>query len=147
MEPGTCGGCGADLDGAPGRVASSVQVFGIPSAALTQYQMRAARVRAGSGHGFSWGEAQGSACAGGAGARPYLGPRDSCGLGDMMIDGVVPLGCGRASLSRPSIPGNAGMAAGQLRGAGQRGWPRCIGGVRAAACHPHQRHRPAGRGA
>ena len=39
VEPGTCGGCGADLDGAPGRVASSVQVFGIPSAALTQYQM------------------------------------------------------------------------------------------------------------
>ena len=29
----------------------------------------------------------GSACAGGAGARPYLGPRDCCGLGDMMIDG------------------------------------------------------------
>src|SRR5258708_27064234 len=38
------------------------------------------------------GEGSGLACAGGAGARPYLGPRDSCGLGDMMIDGVVPPG-------------------------------------------------------
>jgi transposase len=41
IEPGICGGCGADLAGAPGRVASSVQVFDIPSAALTvtEYQM------------------------------------------------------------------------------------------------------------
>ena len=33
--------CGADLAGAPGRVASSVQVLEIPSAALTvtEYQM------------------------------------------------------------------------------------------------------------
>src|ERR1039458_5779811 len=27
IEPGTCGGCGADLAGAPGRVASGVQVL------------------------------------------------------------------------------------------------------------------------
>ena len=41
IEPGTCGGCGADLAGAPGRVASGVQVLDIPSAALTvtEYQM------------------------------------------------------------------------------------------------------------
>src|SRR6266566_7370343 len=41
IEPGACGGCGADLSGAPGRVASSVQVFDIPPAALTvtEYQM------------------------------------------------------------------------------------------------------------
>ena len=41
VEPGTCGGCGADLAGAPGRVASSVQVLDIPPAALTvtEYQM------------------------------------------------------------------------------------------------------------
>src|SRR5256884_3002439 len=41
VGPGTCGGCGADLAGAPGRVASSVQVAGIPPAALTvtEYQM------------------------------------------------------------------------------------------------------------
>ena len=41
VEPGTCGGCGADLAGAPGRVASSVQVADIPPAALTvtEYQM------------------------------------------------------------------------------------------------------------
>src|SRR5271169_1992151 len=41
LEPGTCGGCGADLAGAPGRVASSVQVLDIPPAALTvtEYQM------------------------------------------------------------------------------------------------------------
>ena len=51
VEPGTCGGCGADLAGAPGRVASSVQVADIPPAALTvtEYQMmrRDLRVRAG----------------------------------------------------------------------------------------------------
>src|SRR6266700_3382620 len=41
VEPGTCGGCGADLAGARGRVASSVQVLDIPPAALTvtEYQM------------------------------------------------------------------------------------------------------------
>ena len=41
VEPGTCGGCGADLAGAAGRVASSVQVADIPPAALTvtEYQM------------------------------------------------------------------------------------------------------------
>src|SRR5664280_2289632 len=41
VEPGMCGGCGADLAGAPGRVASSVQVLDIPPAALTvtEYQM------------------------------------------------------------------------------------------------------------
>ena len=41
VEPGTCGGCGADLAGAPGRIASSVQVLDIPPAALTvtEYQM------------------------------------------------------------------------------------------------------------
>ena len=41
VEPGLCGGCGADLAGALGRVASAVQVFDIPPAALTvtEYQM------------------------------------------------------------------------------------------------------------
>jgi hypothetical protein len=43
IEPGACGGCGADLAGAPGRVASGVQVLDIPPAALTvtEYQMMA----------------------------------------------------------------------------------------------------------
>jgi transposase len=41
VEPGVCGGCGADLAAAAGRVASSVQVLDIPPAALTvtEYQM------------------------------------------------------------------------------------------------------------
>jgi transposase len=41
VEPGPCAGCGAGLAGAPGRVASSVQVLDIPAAALTvtEYQM------------------------------------------------------------------------------------------------------------
>ena len=41
IEPGTCGGCGADLAGAGGRIAAAVQVFDIPPAALTvtEYQM------------------------------------------------------------------------------------------------------------
>src|SRR6266496_4396289 len=41
VEPGACGGCGAGLAGADGRVASAVQVFDIPPAALTvtEYQM------------------------------------------------------------------------------------------------------------
>jgi len=40
-EPGACGGCGAGLAGAPGRIASRVQVLDIPPAALTvtEYQM------------------------------------------------------------------------------------------------------------
>ncbi len=39
--PGSCGRCGADLAGAAGRIASRVQVFDIPAAALTvtEYQM------------------------------------------------------------------------------------------------------------
>ena len=41
VEPGTCGGCGADLAGATSRVARAVQVLDIPPAALTvtEYQM------------------------------------------------------------------------------------------------------------
>src|SRR5512135_3180793 len=41
VEPGFCGGCGAGLAGADGRVASAVQVSDIPPAALTvtEYQM------------------------------------------------------------------------------------------------------------
>jgi len=41
IEPGCCGRCGADLAGAAGRIASRVQVFDIPAAALTvtEYQM------------------------------------------------------------------------------------------------------------
>jgi transposase len=41
IEPGPCAGCGADLAGAAGRVASAVQVLDIPPAALTvtEYQM------------------------------------------------------------------------------------------------------------
>jgi transposase len=43
VEPGTCGGCGADLAGAPGRVASSVQVLDIPPAALAETEDRMMR--------------------------------------------------------------------------------------------------------
>jgi transposase len=41
IEPGMCGGCGAGLAGATGRVASAMQVLDIPPAALTvtEYQM------------------------------------------------------------------------------------------------------------
>ena len=41
VEPGMCGGCGAGLAAAPGRVASAVQVLDMPPAALTvtEYQM------------------------------------------------------------------------------------------------------------
>jgi transposase len=41
IEPGMCGGCGAGLAGATGRVACAVQVLDIPPAALTvtEYQM------------------------------------------------------------------------------------------------------------
>jgi transposase len=41
LEPGACGGCGADLADAPGRVVSAVQVLDIPPAALaeTEYRM------------------------------------------------------------------------------------------------------------
>ncbi len=41
VEPGMCGGCGAGLAAAPGRVASAVQMLDMPPAALTvtEYQM------------------------------------------------------------------------------------------------------------
>jgi hypothetical protein len=41
LEPGACGGCRADLAGAPGGVVSAVQVLDIPPAALavTEYRM------------------------------------------------------------------------------------------------------------
>ncbi len=75
------------------------------------------------------------------------------GLGDMMIDGVVPLVCGRAGLSRPSGPCR-GTGSGGRDGAGRRprGWPRCIGFVRAAAftrislTSPARGRRPGRRG-
>ncbi|MDQ2874780.1 MAG: DUF6444 domain-containing protein [Actinomycetota bacterium] len=50
VEAGTCGGCGAGLDGSPGRVASSVQVFDIPPAALTVTEYRMMRRTCGCGH-------------------------------------------------------------------------------------------------
>jgi transposase len=40
IEPGACGGCGAGLAGAPGRVASAVQVADIPPAVLTVTEYR-----------------------------------------------------------------------------------------------------------
>ena len=41
LEPPACGGCGGDLAGAPGRIASSVQVFDLPTFSLlvTEYLM------------------------------------------------------------------------------------------------------------
>jgi transposase len=41
VEPSGCGGCGGDLSGAPGTVASGVQVFDLPtfSLAVTEYRM------------------------------------------------------------------------------------------------------------
>jgi hypothetical protein len=41
LEPPQCGGCGAGLAGAPGRIASSVQVFDVPTFSLlvTEYLM------------------------------------------------------------------------------------------------------------
>jgi transposase len=41
VEPSCCGGCGGDLAGAPGTVASRVQVFDLPSfsVAVTEYRM------------------------------------------------------------------------------------------------------------
>jgi transposase len=49
IEPGACGGCGADLAGAAGRVASAVQVFDIPPAALTVTEYRMMRRTCGCG--------------------------------------------------------------------------------------------------
>ena len=49
IEPGTCGGCGAGLAGAEGRVASRVQVFDIPPMALTVTEYRMMRRTCGCG--------------------------------------------------------------------------------------------------
>ena len=50
LEPPACGGCGSDLAGTPGRVASSVQVFDLPTFSLlvTEYLMM--RRTCGCGH-------------------------------------------------------------------------------------------------
>ena len=50
IEPLACGGCGADLAGRPGRVASGVQVFDIPPAALTVTEYQMMRRTCGCGH-------------------------------------------------------------------------------------------------
>jgi transposase len=50
IEPLACRGCGADLAGAPGRVASSVQVFDIPPAVLTVTGYQMMRRTCGCGH-------------------------------------------------------------------------------------------------
>jgi transposase len=50
LEPGICGGCGAGLAGAEGRVAAAVQVFDIPPAALTVTEYQMMRRTCGCGH-------------------------------------------------------------------------------------------------
>jgi transposase len=50
IEPLACGGCGSGLAGSPGRVASSVQVFDIPPAALTVTEYQMMRRTCGCGH-------------------------------------------------------------------------------------------------
>ncbi len=50
VEPGLCGGCGADTGGAPGRIASAVQVFDIPQFALRVTEYRMMRRDCGCGH-------------------------------------------------------------------------------------------------
>jgi transposase len=50
IEPGTCGGCGAGLAGAAGRVAAAVQVLDIPPAALTVTEYQMMRRTCGCGH-------------------------------------------------------------------------------------------------
>jgi transposase len=50
IEPGTCGGCGAGLAGAAGRVAAAVQVLDIPAAALTVTEYQMMRRACGCGH-------------------------------------------------------------------------------------------------
>lgn len=50
VEPGACGGCGAGLAGAPGQVASSVQVFDIPTVALHVTEHLLMRRTCGCGH-------------------------------------------------------------------------------------------------
>jgi hypothetical protein len=50
VEPAACSGCGAGLAGAPGRVASSVQVFDLPSFAVTVTEYLMMRRVCGCGH-------------------------------------------------------------------------------------------------
>src|SRR6266576_3809773 len=50
VEPLACGECGSGLAGAPGRVASGVQVFDIPPAALTVTEYQMMRRTCGCGH-------------------------------------------------------------------------------------------------
>ena len=50
LEPSACGGCGGDLAGAPGRIASSVQVFDLPTFSLQVSEYLMMRRVCGCGH-------------------------------------------------------------------------------------------------
>ncbi len=88
------------------------------------------------------------ACAGGAGAQPYLGPRDFHGLGDMMIDGVIPLGVwprrSFGAVRARAVPGAASRRNAGRRPRGMATVHRLCEGCRV---HPHRCHRPARTGA
>ena len=91
-------------------------------------------MRCGSAHGAS-GRGRGRQRAGVAGARPYLGARDGRGLGDKMIDGVVPLVVRpRRSLKAVRPGGGGGRIRMGRRPAGLATVHRRDVGCR---CHPH----------
>ena len=55
VEPSGCAGCGGDLAGAPGTVASRVQVFDLPSLSLAVTEYLLMRRRCGCGHATTAG--------------------------------------------------------------------------------------------
>ena len=55
VEPPGCAGCGGDLTGAPGEVASRVQVFDLPSFSLAVTEYRMMRRVCGCGHATTAG--------------------------------------------------------------------------------------------
>ena len=105
-------------------------------------------VRAGSGHGFLRG-GLGVGLVRVARAPGLISVHGTvlAGPGDMMIDGVVPLGCGRAGLSRLSAPdGLRAWRAGMFRGVGDGGMATVHRRCEGRRFHPHRPHRRAGRG-
>jgi hypothetical protein len=87
-------------------------------------------------------------CAGGAGARPYLGPRDAVRSRrhDDRWGGpawVRP----RRSFEAVRPRETRWAAASGMGDVGRGGWPRCIGLREGPPFHPHHRQGPAGIGA
>jgi transposase len=134
IAPGSCGGCGADLAGGAGRVASRVQVLDIPPAALTVTEYQTMACACGCGHVTTTappGATGGPVCYGPnvVAAATLLASTDVIGI-ERAADLMAPYSRGRSRPVRVAVPGPPGRGLDRRR---VRGRPqgRAAGGGRA----------------